>query len=85
MLILAGTETANPIIPTAWEVVVIVAGAIVAVLFIGALISIARSENYTPAGRAFWLLVVFTLPALGPMFWFLMGRTTSPTGRSVSS
>lgn len=82
---LAGTESANPIIPTAWEVMVIVAGAIVAALFVGALISIARSRHHTPAGRALWLLVVVTLPALGPMLWFLMGRTSSPTGPSVPS
>ena len=84
MLMVAGTESANPIIPTAWEVMVIVAGAIVAALFICALISIARSKNYTPAGRALWLLVVFALPALGPMLWFLMGRASSPTGPSPS-
>ncbi|MGO4192765.1 PLD nuclease N-terminal domain-containing protein [Arthrobacter sp. YAF17] len=62
---------------------VIVAGAIAAALFICALISIARSKNYTPAGRALWLLVVFALPALGPMLWFLR-RASSPTGPAPS-
>ena len=85
MLLSVATETANPIIPTAWELMVIVAGAVVAALFICAMINIARSKNYTPAGRALWLLIVCTLPALGPLLWFLIGRTPSPTRRSVPS
>lgn len=84
-MMLAGTESVNPLIPTGWEVMVIIAGAIVAALFVGALISIARDRNQTPAGKLLWLLIVLALPVLGPIVWFLIGRTTSPTGRSVPS
>lgn len=84
-MLVAGCESVNPIVPNAWEGMVIIAGIVCAAMFIGALISIARSMNYGPAGRALWLLVVFALPFLGPMLWFLMGRTSSPTGRSISS
>ncbi|MGO4805648.1 PLD nuclease N-terminal domain-containing protein [Arthrobacter sp. 2MCAF15] len=58
---------------------------ICAATFIGALISIARSTNHTPSGRALWLLVVFALPVFGLMLWFLVGRTNSQAGRSGSS
>ena len=85
MLMLAGTESVNPLIPTGWEVMVIIAGAIVAALFVGALISIARDRNQTAASKLLWLLIVLALPVLGPIVWLLIGRTTSPTGRSVPS
>ncbi|SFU05090.1 PLD nuclease N-terminal domain-containing protein [Arthrobacter sp. ov118] len=75
----------NPIVPTAWEGMVIVAGIICAAMFIGALIGIARSRNHTPAGRALWLLIVLALPVFGPMLWFLTVRTSFKFNNDVHS
>ena len=80
----AGSGSVNPVIPAVWEAMVIVAGALIAALFIGALISIVRSRNHTPAGAALWVLAVAALPVLGPVLWFLTGRTPSRTGRPGS-
>ncbi|MFB9907693.1 PLD nuclease N-terminal domain-containing protein [Allokutzneria oryzae] len=46
------------------------------VLFIAALIGIVRSENYAPGGKAVWALAVLAFPFLGPLFWFIWGRTS---------
>jgi hypothetical protein len=85
LLMLAGDESVNPLVPTGWEVAVLMAGAVVVMLFIGALISIGRNRNYTPAGRVFWLLIVLALPVLGPILWFLIGRTALSKEQSIPS
>lgn len=44
------------------------------VLFVVALISIARNKTYTSGGTVVWALIVLALPLLGPLLWFLIGR-----------
>lgn len=44
------------------------------VLFVVALISIARNRSYTSGGTVVWALIVLALPLLGPVLWFLIGR-----------
>ena len=44
------------------------------VLFIAALISVARNDRYIPGGTVVWVLIVLALPILGPVLWFLIGR-----------
>lgn len=45
-----------------------------AVLFIVALISVARNNAYTSGGTVIWTLIILALPVLGPVLWFLLGR-----------
>lgn len=45
-----------------------------AVLFIAALVSIARDKTHTYGGTVFWVVLVLVLPFLGPVLWFLIGR-----------
>ncbi|WP_129661482.1 PLD nuclease N-terminal domain-containing protein [Rothia halotolerans] len=52
----------------------LVAAAAIA-LFVGALISVMISERYTGAGKILWALAIFAFPFLGPVTWFLVGRT----------
>ncbi|WP_373462902.1 PLDc N-terminal domain-containing protein [Arthrobacter pascens] len=44
------------------------------ILFISALISIARNRTYTSARTVVWALIVPAVPVLGPVLWFAIGR-----------
>lgn len=48
-----------------------------AVLFITALVSIARNRTHTSGGTVVWALIVLALPVLGSVLWFLIGRRES--------
>lgn len=45
------------------------------ILFIAALVSILSSKRYTGGGKFLWVGVVFFAPFLGPIGWFIAGRT----------
>ncbi len=64
----------NPLIPTSWEVLAMLAGAAVIVLFVVALLSLSRDEHYTGTQRLLWLLVLLAAPLLGPILWLTLGR-----------
>ena len=64
----------NPLIPTSWEVLALLAGAAVIVLFVVALLSLSRDEHYTGTQRLLWLLVLLAAPLLGPILWLTLGR-----------
>ena len=51
------------------------------VLFVGALISIARNRTYSSGGTVVWALLVLALPVLGPVLWFLIGRKAPKSSR----
>ncbi|GAA4022475.1 hypothetical protein GCM10022247_53390 [Allokutzneria multivorans] len=61
-----------------WSVlsVLLVIGLAALIIYIAALVGIVRSENYAPGGKAIWALAVFAFPFLGPLFWFLWGRSS---------
>lgn len=46
------------------------------VLFVAALLSIMRSENYASGGKALWALACFAFPLLGPILWFATGKNS---------
>ncbi|MBU8867849.1 PLDc N-terminal domain-containing protein [Paenarthrobacter aromaticivorans] len=45
-------------------------------LFVGALISIARARNHTTGSQIAWALIVLALPVIGSLAWFAIGRRT---------
>ena len=47
------------------------------VLFVAALFSIVRSENYGSGGKALWALACFAFPLLGPILWFVVGKNST--------
>lgn len=47
------------------------------VLFVAALVSILRSPNYQPGGKALWCLASFAFPLLGPILWFAVGKKST--------
>lgn len=64
----------NPLIPTSWEIAALLAGAAVIVLFVVAVLFLARDEHYTGTQRLLWLLVLLAAPVLGPILWLTLGR-----------
>ena len=46
-------------------------------LFIAALVSIARNRTDTAGRAAVWALIVLAVPVLGSVMWFLIGRRGS--------
>lgn len=45
-----------------------------AILFVAAVVSIARNRNHTFGGTVVWAVIVLALPVLGSILWFLIGR-----------
>ena len=78
-MLISMTETAEPLVPN-WSIMALplIAGV---VLFVVALVSIARNRTYSSRGTVLWALTVLALPVLGPVLWFVMGRKgPSPSG-----
>ena len=48
-----------------------------AVVFIAALVSIARNRTHTSGSTIVWALVVLAVPVLGSVLWFMIGRRES--------
>ena len=55
-----------------------------AILFISALISVARNRTYTSGGTVVWALIVLVVPVLGPVLWFVIGRRAAQDDLRVS-
>lgn len=73
------TPVDNPLVPDVYSgglaIVALVLIVLQVVLFVAALISILGSRRYTGGGKFLWLVVVFFAPFLGPLGWFIAGRT----------
>ena len=67
-----------------WDTTILLVGLVIAALFVAALVSIARNKQQTSVGTALWILVVFTVPVLGPLLWFLSGSKSSRTSHTAS-
>ena len=78
MMLNSLTETAEPLVPD-WSIMALplIAGV---VLFIVALVSIARNRTYSSGGTVVWALLVLALPVLGPVLWFVIGRKAPSPG-----
>ena len=46
------------------------------IAFVFALLSILRSDYVTGAGRVTWIVVCFCFPRVGPIVWFIAGKST---------
>ncbi|NLU84324.1 hypothetical protein HCA44_16235 [Rhodococcus sp. HNM0569] len=52
-------------------------GIALVVLFVAALVSVVRSDNYRAGGKAVWILLVLAFPFLGPVVWFVWGKDST--------
>lgn len=69
------TEATNPLIPHTWEWLAMVPLALVIALPIAAVISLAWDRHYTTTQRLLWLILIVIAPFIGPLLWFILGRT----------
>lgn len=79
MIVTLSTSDADPLTP-AWGPMGLIL-VLSAVLFIAALVSLARSRNHTTGGMVVWALIVLLVPVLGSVLWFLVGRRESSYAR----
>lgn len=84
-MLASASQGANPVIPASWEFIVIGIGVLALLLFVLALIGIARASHLTGAARAVWVLAVLAFPFAGPILWFLIGRRANTPGREGGS
>lgn len=47
------------------------------IVFIFALLSILRSDRLTGTGKVIWIVVCFCFPLVGPIVWFIAGKSTA--------
>jgi hypothetical protein len=77
MMIGTAVEMADPLVPSFGILGYFLV--VNAVLFLGALISIARTRDHTTGSQVVWALIVFALPVIGALTWFLIGRRAKNT------
>lgn len=84
MTMALSTSEVNPLMPS-WGIMGLVL-LLNAVLFIGALVSVARNRTHTTGYRIVWVLIVLSVPVLGSLLWFLVGHRASGSRlRNLSS
>jgi hypothetical protein len=79
MIVALSTSDVNPLVPS-WGILGFML-ALNTVLFIAALISIARNRIHTTGGTIVWALIVLSVPVLGSILWFFVGRRDSSSSR----
>jgi hypothetical protein len=61
---------------TGWHLVILASTLILLVLFIAAIVSIARATA-TGTEKAIWVLIALVFPIAGPIVWFAVGKRTT--------
>ncbi|MDR6865760.1 urea transporter [Microbacterium resistens] len=64
----------NPLIPTAYDVFMVLIALLIVVYGVVAFVSILRTRRVEALTLIFWFVVVLAVPVLGPTAWFLIGR-----------
>lgn len=67
-----------------WEWVILVF-VVFPVLFISALVSIARSKAASGTEKGIWILISLVVPVIGPILWFAVGKRASQGATSPTS
>jgi len=79
------TESPNPLIPTGWELGVVIVGALIVVLAIVAWVLLLVRKPLTPAYRLVLALAVLMFPVLGPLAAILISLRAPRPGRDSLS
>ena len=72
MIVALSASDVNPLMPS-WGILGFML-VLNTILFIAALVSIARNKIHTTGGTIVWALIVLSVPVLGAILWFLVGR-----------
>lgn len=74
---MSATEN-NPLLPAAYDITWSTAAAVVLLLMVIALISIARAAKRITSPQALiWTIVVIFVPLVGSLSWFFIGRRSA--------
>lgn len=60
---------------------IILSGAVILAalaLIVTALVSVVRTETFSPVAKGGWVLLIIVVPLAGSLIWFLIGRRTPP-------
>jgi uncharacterized membrane protein len=81
MILALTTSEANPLVPS-WGIMGFLL-ILNAILFVAALVSIARNRTNTTGATVVWALIVLAVPVpvLGSVLWFLIGRRETSNSR----
>jgi threonine/homoserine/homoserine lactone efflux protein len=82
MMLALMAQTANPLIPNQWEYTVLGLGVLTLLLFVVAIIDIARSRHLSGLARAVWVLIALAFPLVGAALWFAIGRRDNARNRT---
>jgi hypothetical protein len=67
--------SANPLLPTAYDVVWTVAVVAIIALLVIALVSVARTaKRLSSIHSLVWTLLIIFVPVVGPLAWLFIGR-----------
>ncbi|MHA7271469.1 PLDc N-terminal domain-containing protein [Arthrobacter sp. HLT1-20] len=83
--IIGSISGTDPVIPMPWVILQVSISLACFALLIASLISIARTKNQPPVTTTVWVVIVFLLPVVGPILWFIGGRKASKLTRSMPS
>lgn len=68
-----------------WHVLILAVVLAAVVLWVIALVSIARSDRSTGTERAVWILIVIVAPVVGAILWFAIGPRMRSGGIGTAS
>lgn len=75
-------DSPNPLVPTGWEAVVMIIGAVMVVLAIVAWVLLLVRKPLTPAYRLVLALAVLMFPVLGPLAAILISLRAPRPGQA---
>ena len=71
-------SSVNPLLPATYDIVWSVVTALMLVLLIVALVSLARTAKRLPSAHALvWTLIAIFVPIVGPLAWLFVGRRSA--------
>jgi hypothetical protein len=79
-------DSANPLVPTGYDIAWTAVSVLLVVLLVVALVSIARAANRLTSFQALiWVLVAIFMPVVGPIAWLSIGRRPVPAQAQVGA
>ena len=58
-----------------WHILIILITLLILVLWIAAIVSIAKHPDASSTAKVVWIIIVVVFPFLGSLVWFVTGRS----------
>ena len=79
------SDTVNPLVPAAYDVIWSITAVGVLLLMVIALVSISRTAKRITSWQALiWALVVIFVPLVGPLSWLFIGRRSATPSEEMA-